>query len=110
MRPLQSHPCLEIRARAEPSAALPHPASPALISRPQTLLQAGKKAISGHVCGARLQQLPRAIPGKAGSRGYNLWGKALRPFQLHSPPRAHPLCISAILKAYRVILTTLSPT
>lgn len=44
MRPLQSHPpCLEIRAsRSIPQSPTARPASPVLISGPQTLLQAGK--------------------------------------------------------------------
>ena len=58
--------------------------SPALISRPQTLPHVRLQRNYFRPCmepgfnNSRLP-LPRAIPGKPGSRGYNLWGKGLHP-------------------------------
>lgn len=58
--------------------------SPALISRPQTLPHARLRgAISGRAW-SRLP-LPRAIPGKPGCGGYNLWGKGLCPSNCTPP-------------------------
>ena len=79
--------------------------SPALISGPQTPPHVRLQRSYFRPCtepsfnNSRVP-LPRAIPGKLGSRGYNLRGKGLRPSN-STPPMPTPLCCTVFQQSPR---------